>query len=100
MPNTPFTSILSAQQLIDHCTSQIPQFTRVRKSEDEPILQIALYRVKGEPHLTWICVCGELFSAVGRDFRKHVETCRRAISYKNDTLWGTRKCNNFSKTHF
>jgi len=84
MPNTPFTSRLSPQELIDHCVLQIPQFTLVRKSEDNPILQIALYRVKGEPHLTWICVCGILMKADGRDFRDHLKICPRAISYADN----------------
>ena len=84
MVNKLFTSVLSTPQMEDQCICHIPQYTCVRKSESDPIPVNAIYRVQGQPALTWICSCGELWPATGRTFRKHLGKCERADRYKND----------------
>jgi len=82
-----YTTVLNTQAIKKLCKNHRPQYTCVRKSEEEDYQVLAIYRVDGQPPLKWICGCGELWPAKGRDFYTHLARCPRAICYEANRVF-------------
>mmetsp|Transcript_31622 Transcript_31622/g.36326 ORF Transcript_31622/g.36326 Transcript_31622/m.36326 type:complete len:322 (-) Transcript_31622:85-1050(-) len=82
-----YTTILNTQAIKKLCKDHRPQYTCVQKSEEEDYQVLAIFRVDGQPPLKWICGCGELWPAKGRDFYTHLANCPRAICYEANRVF-------------